>query len=62
MRKANYIEDERYDEYNFIFTKIDEYSVTDDFPKISKSMLPRGVTKATYEIDISAIQKHKVLS
>lgn len=62
MRKANYIEDERYDEYNYIFISIDEYSVAEGFPKISKGILPLGVTKASYEIDISAIQKYKVIA
>ncbi len=60
MRKAGYIEDERYDDYNHIFVSIDEYNVADDFPKLSKESLPHGVTKASYEIDISAIQRFKV--
>jgi hypothetical protein len=60
MRKAGYIEDERYDEYNYLFIRIDEYSVADEFPKLSKSALPNGITKASYEIDISAIERFKV--
>lgn len=62
MRKANYIEDERYDEYNYIFVSIDEYNVTDGFPLISKDILPNGITKASYEIDISTIQRYKALT
>lgn len=60
MRKAGYIEDERYDDYNHIFVSLDEYNVTEDFPKLSKESLPHGVTKASYEIDISAIQRFRV--
>lgn len=60
MRKAGYIEDERYDEYNYLFVRIDEYNVADGFPKLSKDELPNGITKASYEIDISAIQGFKV--
>ena len=60
MRKANYIEDERYDEYNYIFVSVDTYNVADGFPKIIKEILPVGITKASYEIDISAIQQYKV--
>jgi len=60
LRKANYIEDDRYDDFNYIFIRRDEYEVSDDFPRISSSMLPIGVTKASYEIDISSIQKCKV--
>ncbi len=61
MRKAGYIEDERYDEYNYLFVSLDEYHVSDSFPKLSKSDLPNGITKASYEIDISAIQKFKAV-
>lgn len=60
MRKAGYIEDERYDEYNYLFVRIDEYNVAGGFPKLSKDELPNGITKASYEIDISAIQGFKV--
>lgn len=59
MRKARYIEDERYDDYNHIFVNLDSYRVLDDFPKLTKQSLPQGVTKASYEIDISAIQRFK---
>lgn len=62
LRKSNYIEDERYDDYNYLFIKRDEYEVADDFPRIMSGMLPVGVTRATYEIDISAIQQYKVAS
>ena len=60
MRKANYIEDVRYDDYNYLLIRRDEYTVTDGFPRISSGILPRGVTQASYEIDISAIQQYKV--
>jgi len=59
MRKARYIEDERYDDYNHIFVNLDSYRVLEDFPKLTKQGLPQGVTKASYEIDISAIQRFK---
>lgn len=62
LRKVNYMEDERYDDYNYLFIKRDEYSVVDDFPRITSGMLPTGITKATYEIDISAIQQYKATS
>jgi hypothetical protein len=60
MRKAGYLEDERYDEYNFLLVRVDEYTVSSDFPKLRKGDLPNGITKANYEIDISAIQGFKV--
>ncbi len=60
MRKAGYVEDERYDDYNYIFVNRDEYAVSGAFPKLTKESLPHGVTKASYEIDISAIQEFRV--
>ena len=62
LRKSNYQEDERYDDYNYLFIKRDVYKVSGNFPRIMSGMLPNGVTKATYEIDISAIQQYKVES
>ena len=62
LRKSNYVEDERYDDFNYLFIKRDEYEVAGDFPRIMSGTLPVGVTKATYEIDISAIQQYKVES
>lgn len=60
MRKIGYIEDERYDEYIYLFVSVEEYRVTHEFPKLSKGDLPTGIAKASYEIDISAIQGYKV--
>ncbi len=60
LRKANYITDDRYDDYNYLFVRRDEYNVSGEFPRISSDALPVGVTKASYEIDISAIQQYKV--
>lgn len=60
MRKAGYVEDERYDDYNYIFVNQDEYTVSGAFPKLTKESLPHGITKASYEIDISAIQEFRV--
>lgn len=60
LRKTGYIEDERYNEFNYLFVGIDEFAVDESFPKLRKSTLPSGITKASYEIDISAIQEFKV--
>ncbi|MBP7837215.1 PD-(D/E)XK motif protein [Candidatus Saccharibacteria bacterium] len=60
LRKANYIADDRYDDYNYLFIRLDEYNVSGSFPRINSEDLPVGVTKASYEIDISAIQQYKV--
>lgn len=60
MRKSGYIEDERYDEFNYIFIDVDEYTVQGEFPKLTLADLPNGIIKATYDIDIYAIQRFKV--
>jgi hypothetical protein len=60
MRKAGYIHDERYDDFNHLFVRREEFYVESDFPKLSKIDLPHGITKASYEIDISSIQRFKV--
>lgn len=62
LRKADYITDDRYDDYNYMFIRRDEYDVSGEFPRISSDTLPVGVTKACYEIDISAIQQYKVVA
>lgn len=60
LRKAGYIEDERYEDYNYLYIRRDEYTVINSFPRISLNSLPQGITKASYEIDISALQQYKV--
>jgi hypothetical protein len=60
MRKANYIFDERYDDFVYVFVKDSFYGVRGDFPRVIGSNLPHGVTKASYEIDLSAIERFKV--
>jgi hypothetical protein len=59
MREAGYVFDERYDEYAYIIISLDIYKVSSDFPRIEKNMLPVGIVKASYEIDISSIEGFK---
>lgn len=56
MRKAGYISDERYDDFVYLLVKENHYKVSGRFPRIVGTDLPRGVTKASYEIDLSAIK------
>jgi hypothetical protein len=60
MRKSSYIADDRYDEYNFVLVQLNQYLVENGFPRLTKDDLPAGVTKASYEIDISAIQPFRI--
>ena len=62
LRKTGYVKDERYDEYIYQFIGLDEYRVSATFPRLNKAELPKGVTKASYEIDVSALKEFKVRS
>ena len=60
MRKIGYIEDERYDEYNYRFIKLNLYNVSGEFPRLLKNSLPNGISKVSYEIDITSIERFEV--
>ena len=60
LRKAKYIPDERYDDFAYLFVKESFYRVSEGFPRVVGRNLPGGVTKASYEIDISAVSKYEV--
>ena len=60
MRKAGYMPDERYDDFAYLPVKEVHYKVGSEFPRIIGADLPKGVTKASYEIDLSAIRDFEV--
>jgi hypothetical protein len=60
MRRANYMFDERYDDFIFILVRIDQYTVKDGFPKIMRTNLPSGISKVSYEIDLSSIENYRI--
>tara|TARA_R100000781_G_scaffold114276_1_gene84676 strand:- start:542 stop:1456 length:915 start_codon:yes stop_codon:yes gene_type:complete len=62
MRKAGYVFDERYDEYTYIIVSLSRYSVFGDFPRIKKGMLPTGIVKAGYELDLETLKEYRVES
>jgi hypothetical protein len=61
MRKAGYVYDERYDEFTFIIIHLEIYEVTGEFPRIKKEMLPTGIVKAGYELDLETVKDYKVM-
>ena len=60
MRKSGYVFDERYNEYTYIVIALNIYTVTSDFPRIKKAMLPTGIVKAGYELDLEVVKDFKV--
>lgn len=62
MRKAGYMPDERYDDFAYLLVKEAHYKVGGEFPRIARANIPKGVTKASYEIDLSVITDFEVQS
>ncbi len=62
MRAAGYVFDERYDEYVYLIISLDQYTVSEGFPRIEKDTLPPGIVKANYEIDLSTIADRKTIA
>lgn len=60
MRKAGYIFDERYDEYSYIIIALDRYYVSGEFPRITKDILPTGIVKTSYELDLETVKDYRV--
>ncbi len=60
MRRAKFISNQKYDEFVYRFVNETFYVVNGDFPRVTKKNLPPGITKANYEIDISAIERYSL--
>ena len=56
MIKVGYVYNPKYDEYLFMPIAAFGYKVENGFPRLTKDMVPNGVSKAKYEIDISSIK------
>ncbi len=59
LKLAGYSYNEVYDNFVYNFIREDSYKVSDGFPRIRKVDLPNGVTKVTYEIELSQIEHFK---
>ncbi|MCV2367672.1 PD-(D/E)XK motif protein [Roseateles oligotrophus] len=56
LLEARYVEHEFYDTILFEPTSIDCYAITDEFPKLIRAMVPKGIGSATYSIGIDWIK------
>lgn len=60
LNEARYSFDEEYNNFNYKFVKREHYVVTDAFPRLSKSDLPAGVVRASYEMLLDGIANYMV--
>lgn len=49
----------KYDEYVYNLRSMDRYQVNDSFPRLSRAKIPTAISKATFDLTISEILKHK---
>lgn len=59
LKQVGYAYNEIYDNYVYNFISMDNYSVTEGFPRIKAEQLSPGIGKVQYEIMISLIEKYK---
>lgn len=57
LLEIGYEYNDQYDNYSYILKDINFYMVNDDFPKIKKSDLKKGIVNANYEISLQYIDK-----
>jgi hypothetical protein len=56
IREAGYFEQEVYEQYGFVLQSIESYLVSEQFPKLTSSVVPAEVTKATYALRLMALK------
>ena len=57
LLEIGYEYNDQYDNYSYILKDINFYMVNDDFPKIKKLDLKKGIVNANYEISLQYIDK-----
>lgn len=58
---AGYAFNDKYDEYCYMVSQFSTYQICDEFPKITTSNLSIGISHVHYEIDLSVIEKFKII-
>jgi hypothetical protein len=57
LLKALYVEDDYYDTVLFEVAATKRYQVTDAFPRVLRPMVPSGVLRASYALDLGALSQ-----
>lgn len=55
--ECGYIPNEKYDEFNYNIDLINNYVVSEEFPKVCSSSLDNGILNIKYDIDLNKIEK-----
>ena len=56
--ECGYFENEEYDKYNFKLLSTDFYKISNDFPKVKKNSLDKGIVDVSYKIVIDSIKEY----
>lgn len=59
LYQAGYSYNEHYDNYMYALIKLFKFKVTEGFPRIMSSMLPKGVSNVQYTLSLSNLDKFK---
>lgn len=57
LKLAGYIPLEAYDQPTLLLLREDRYNVGKDFPRLVKDILPLGISKVAYDLELSSISK-----
>ena len=57
LTQSGYYKNEEYDKYIYKFINKKEYTVDNNFPKLSKENLSDGILKASYEVSLDYIEQ-----
>lgn len=55
-----YSYNEQYEQFLFLFKGVSRYNVDDDFPCISRNMLPTAIIRADYDIRLNQIERWRI--
>lgn len=59
LKQVGYTYNEIYDNYVYNYITNIKYAVKDDFPRLKRSFVPKGIGKIQYEVYLSHIEKYK---
>jgi len=58
--ESGYVENEFYKDICFKVTDEMKFTITDDFPKLKRELMPSGILEAAYNISLSAISNFRI--
>jgi hypothetical protein len=61
VRESGYFEEPRFEEICFILKGVSRYGISDAFPRLTLADVPNGITRATYALQLQAIERFAVM-